>query len=170
MEKFLLNEYDDGSESFDGEKMNEMDDEILKTFEKVMDAVNYKNLMDLTWTSFKKPKKDLIRTWIVDLCRTLVRSRRALRAAAATINTLQSDTIEEQKTVIELQKQVIATNSQCVDKIQEAVKLEMASYIVILLKELWQIVYASESSRSGQKCCDRRRQKQKYNGVWTSGG
>ncbi len=103
-------------------------DQAIRCIEKILDSVNCKSFNDLRSDSFTKPRKDTMGQWIVDLCGTLIRSTQFLRAAASSINDLQSETIQGQNKIIELQDQVIKNNAECVEEVQATVKSEITSY------------------------------------------
>jgi hypothetical protein len=73
----------------------ELQEEVQHSFDKILELVNCKQLMDLDCDMFENQNKDIVITWLVDALESLRQSRNLLRDAAAAFDVLQKDAIKD---------------------------------------------------------------------------
>ena len=99
-----------------------------------MDADLEEVLKNLDQTVLMKKNKDVLVGFVQNLAGTVSKSQAMLKAAAAKIDELKSDTLKNQKSLISLQEEVIQKKSEQLKSVETTVKDEIKTWAGVVTK------------------------------------
>ena len=110
---------------FSIEALHRMDDDL---------AAVLKSIGNLDQIALKGKNKDILVGFVQNLAGAVNKSQSLLKSAAAKIDDMKSDTLNNQRTLIALQTEVIQKNSEQLKSVETTVKEEIKTWAGVVTK------------------------------------
>ena len=111
--------------SYSVDYVNDLIEEITDHFKDILGTVKCKRVLDLREEMVKKPNKDKLAGWVINISDTLRRSRMLFLGASKYIDELQREVIDNQKETLGLQKELIKCKDVQLNGMQQTVQSEI---------------------------------------------
>ena len=118
--------------AFTLDSLNAMDNELESAFKLIRRTLNITDIDNLKQPMLMKQNKDTLSSFVQNLTGVLSKSRTLLKSAVAKIDELKNDHLTSQKSVINLQEELIKNKSEQIDSVKTTVKTEMKSWTDIV--------------------------------------
>ena len=110
--------------------LHDLEDRIQNVCDSITGTAKCKKIADVSTTNLtnSKANKDVVINMVIKLASVLSESKSMLKTAAAKISELSGDQLVNQKKIIQMQEELIATKSEQIEAVKATVTTELKSY------------------------------------------
>ena len=108
--------------------LHQTDEDLETVFKSIRRTLNIDEIDNMNHGMLMKQNKETLANFVEALPGVLSKSQNLLKSAAANIDELKTDQLKSQKSVINLQEELIRNKSEQLDSVKTTVKTEMKSW------------------------------------------
>ena len=108
--------------------LHQTDEDLETVFKSIRRTLNIDEIDNMNHGMLMKQNKETLANFVEALTGVLSKSQNLLKSAAANIDELKTDQLKSQKSVINLQEELIRNKSEQLDSVKTTVKTEMKSW------------------------------------------